>query len=223
MRRPRAHRVRLEVSRGAWGEEVSVINPILTGISSAAQALEALFAATQGGPASSSAGAFSTGQGLPSGGAQQTAPSNPSNRFAPAALGFLTALQDPDSAAAGFVSGAETAIGHDVSSFGSVLEKLKDALTGVAPGSASAAASALSIGSAAAGALSVATASIAVGALGQLTSGLAALFGDGHHLHHHHHGGWGQVGGAGAAGSAGATGAVGSSAAPGAGAVTATG
>src|SRR5581483_824603 len=168
------------------GEEIGLINPILMGVSSAAQALEALFAATQPSPASSSAGAFSTGQGLPSaaGANLQVGPSNASNRFAPAALGLLTALQDPESAAAGFIHGAETAIGHDISGVGSVLEKLKDALTGAAPSTASVAASALAVGSAAAGALSAATASISVGVLGQLTSGLAALFGDHHHLHH---------------------------------------
>jgi hypothetical protein len=168
-----------------------VINPIVTGVSSAVQALEALFASTQGNPASSSGGAFSTGQGLPTsaGAGAQAAPSHASNKFAPAALSFLTALQDPESAAAGFASGAETAIGHDISSIGSVLEKLKDALTSVAPGAASVSASALSVGSAAATQLSVATTSIAVAALGQLTSGLAALFGDHNHVHHHHHGG----------------------------------
>lgn len=139
-----------------------MINPILTGVSSAARALEMLLTSGPSSPASSSAGAFSTGQGLPSGAAAnpQTAPSNASDRFAPAALGFLTALQDPGSAAAGFVSGAETAIGHDVSSIGSLLEKLKDALTGAGPGSASVAASALSVGSAAAGALSSAADSV---------------------------------------------------------------
>ncbi len=177
--------------------EIGVINPLLMGVSSAAQALEALFAATKANPASSSAGAFSTGQGLPAqpGASAQTAPSNASSQFAPAALGFLTALQDPDSAAAGFVHGAETAIGQDIRGLGSVLEKLKDALTGVGPGTASAAASALATGSAAAG------------ALGQLTSGLAGLF-DGHHHVHHHHGGWG----AGGPGSASATASVGASA-----------
>jgi hypothetical protein len=159
------------------------------GVSSAAQALEALFAATQANPARSSAGAFSTGQGLPAGpgASPQTAPTNASNRFAPAALGFLTALQDPDSVAAGFIHGAETAIGQDVSGIGSVLEKLKSALTGAAPGAASAAASALTMGSAAAGQLSVATTSVLVGALGQLTSGLAGLV-EGHHRMHGHHG-----------------------------------
>ena len=159
-----------------------MINPILTGVSTAAQALEALFAATQGASASSSAGAFSTGQGLPSGqgASAQTAPSNASNQFAPAALGFLTALQDPTSAAAGFVHGAETAIGQDVSGIGSVLEKLKTALTGTAHGGASVAASALTVGSAAAGALN------------QLTSALTGL--GGAHRHHHHGGGLGAAG-----------------------------
>lgn len=188
-----------------------MINPILTGVSSAVQALEALFASTQANPASSSAGAFSTGQGLPTtpGAKAQAAPSQASNKFAPSTLSFLTALQDPESAAAGFVSGAETAIGHDISGIGSVLEKLKDALTGAAPGAASVAATAMSVGSAAAGQLSVATASIAVGALGHLTSGLAALFGDHTHVgHHHHHAG----GMANAVGSVGATGTVGASA-----------
>ena len=191
-----------------------MINPILTGVSSAVQALEALFAATQTGPASSSAGPFSTGQGLPTGagGKPQVAPSNASSQFAPATLGFLTALQDPESAAAGFVNGAATAIGQDIGGIGSVLEKLKDALTGVTPGAASVATSARSVGSAAAAQLSIATTSIAVGALGQLTSGLAALFGDSHHVHHHHHGGWGAAGGAQAAGSVGSTGTVGISA-----------
>ncbi len=187
-----------------------MINPIVTGVSSAVQALEALFASTQTNPASSSAGAFSTGQGLPTpGGANaQAAPSNASNKFAPSTLSFLTALQDPESAAAGFASGAESAIGHDISSIASVLEKLKTALTGAATGSSSTAAAALSIGSAAATQLSVATTSIAVGALGQLTSGLAALFGDTHHMHHHHHGG----GSVGLAGSTASTGTVGASA-----------
>jgi hypothetical protein len=141
------------------------------GVSSAASALEALFASTKGGPAGSSAGAFSTGQGLPTGQANaQAAPSNASNKFAPAALGFLTALQDPESAAAGFLHGAETAIGQDVSSIGSALENLKDALTGTAPSSASVAASALSVGS------------VAAGSLNQLASELTGLGG-----HHHHH------------------------------------
>ena len=189
-----------------------MINPIVTGVSSAVQALEALFASTQTGPASSSAGAFSTGQGLPTtqGANAQAAPSNASNQFAPSTLSFLTALQDPQSAAGGFISGAETAIGHDISNIGSVLEKLKTALTGAATGSSSTAAAALSIGSAAATQLSVATTSIAVGALGQLTSGLAALFGDHTHVHHHHHGGGGM--GVGSASSAGSTGTVGASA-----------
>ena len=54
-----------------------MINPIVMGVSSAVQALEALFASTQTGPASSSGGAFSTGQGLPTTGASaQAAPSN---------------------------------------------------------------------------------------------------------------------------------------------------
>ena len=191
-----------------------MINPIVTGVSSAVQALEALFASSQANPASSAGGAFSTGQGLPStqGPNAQAAPSNASNKFAPAALNFLTALQDPESAAAGFVSGAETAIGKDISAIGSVLEKLKDALTGVAPGAASVATSAMSIGSAAAGQLSVATASIAVGALGQLTSGLAALFGDSNHMRHHHHHGGGM--GAGALASSGSSGNAGANAAP---------
>src|ERR1700722_4959408 len=78
--------------RCAWdlmvrGEEISVINPIVMGVSSAVQALEALFASTQTGPASSSGGAFSTGQGLPTTGASaQAAPSNASNKFAPSTL-----------------------------------------------------------------------------------------------------------------------------------------
>jgi len=160
------------------------------GVSAAARALEALISTNQSSPASSSAGAFSTGQGLPTGpGAQgasgqganaQTAPSNASNRFASATLGFLTALQDPESAAAGFVHGAETAIGQDVSGVGSALEKLKNALTGPSPSSASVAASALSVGSTVAGALN------------QLPSELTGLFG-GHH--HHRHGGVGAPGG----------------------------
>lgn len=175
-----------------------MINPILTGVSSAVQALEALFANQPANPASSSAGAFSTGQGLPTGSAASPQASNASSQFAPATLGFLTALQDPSSAAAGFVSGAETAIGQDVASVGSMLEKLKNALTSAAPGTASVAASALATGSAAAGALSIATTSAAVGALGQLTSGVAGLFGGHHHMHHHH-------GGAGDAGSSAAT------------------
>jgi DNA-binding NarL/FixJ family response regulator len=135
-----------------------LINPILTGVSSAAQALEALFATTKASPASSSAGAFSARQGLPAGpgASPQAAPSNSSNKFAPAALSFLTALQDPESAAAGFAHGAEGAIGKDISAVGSMLEKLKNALTAGASGSASASANALSVGSAAAGALSVA-------------------------------------------------------------------
>jgi hypothetical protein len=172
-----------------------LINPILMGVSSAAQALEALFSANGSSPASSSAGAFSTGQGLPTAqGAQgasgqganaQTAPSNASNQFSSAALNFLTALQDPESAAAGFVHGAETAIGQDVSNVGSALEKLKNALTGASPNSANVAASALSVGSTAAGALN------------QLSSELTGLFG-GHH--HHHPGGVGAKGGAGASG-----------------------
>jgi hypothetical protein len=192
------------------GEGISVINPIVTGVSSAVQALEALFGSTQTNPASSSAGAFSTGQGLPTtgGASAQAAPSNASNKFAPSTLSFLTALQDPESAAAGFASGAATATGQDINNIGLVLEKLKTALTGAATGSSSTASAALSIGSAAATQLSVATTSIAVGALGQLTSGLAALFGDGNHVHHrHHHGGVG-IG----VGSASSTGTVGASA-----------
>ncbi len=174
-----------------------MINPILTGVSSAAQALEALFATTKASPASSSAAAFSARQGLPAGASAspQAAPSNASNKFAPAALGFLTALQDPESAAAGFARGAEGAIGQDISGVGSVLEKLKTALNAGASGSASASASALSVGSAAAGALSVATTSVLVGALGQLTSALAGAGGAMHHMHHHH-GGMGLTGGA---------------------------
>jgi hypothetical protein len=189
-----------------------VINPIVTGVSSAVQALEALFASTQPGPASSSGGAFSTGQGLPTtqGANAQAAPSNASNKFAPSALNFLTALQDPQSAASGFVSGAETAVGQDISGIGSVLEKLKTALTGAASGASSTASAALSIGSAAATQLSVATTSIAVGALGQLTSGLAALFGDNNHMRHHHHHGGGM--GVGSASSTASTGTVGASA-----------
>jgi hypothetical protein len=145
------------------------------GVSSAASALEALFASAKGGPAGSSAGAFSTGQGLPTGQANaQAAPSNASNKFAPAALGFLTALQDPESAAAGFLHGAETAIGQDVKSVAGMLEKLKDALTGAGPSTASIAAGALSAGSAAAGALSMSANAVLSGLLGG---------------HHHHHGG----------------------------------
>jgi hypothetical protein len=130
-------------------EEIGLINPILTGVSTAAQALESLFAPNRGASASSSAGAFSTGQGLP-GAAAQAAPSHHSHMFAHAALSLLTALQDPESAVAGFVHGAETVIGNDIHAIGSALEKLKEALTGVAPGSASLAASAQSIGSQAA-------------------------------------------------------------------------
>jgi hypothetical protein len=132
------------------GEEIGLINPILTGVSAAAHALEALLAPSKPNPASSSAGAFSTGQSLPGGAAAQTAPSNHSDRFAHAALGLLTALQDPGSAVAGFVSGAETAIGKDIEGVASLLEKLKDALTGAGPGPASVAAAALATGSAAA-------------------------------------------------------------------------
>jgi hypothetical protein len=174
-----------------------LINPILTGVSSAAQALEALFATTKANPASSSAGAFSARQGLPAGpsASPQAAPSNASNKFAPAALNFLTALQDPQSAAAGFARGAEGAIGQDISGVGSVLEKLKTALSAGASGSASASASALSVGSAAAGGLSVATTSVLVGALGQLTSALAGAGGAMRHMHHHH-GGMGTAAGA---------------------------
>ena len=169
-----------------------MINPILMGVSSAASALEALFAAGKSSSASSSAGAFSTGQGLPTGQAAtaQAAPSNASNQFASAALSFLTALQDPESAAAGFVHGAETAIGQDVKGLGSTLEKLKNALTGTGAGSASVAASALSVGSAAAGALN------------QLTSELTGLAG-GHH--HHHHGVMGASGSAAATASSAAS------------------
>ena len=163
------------------------------GVSSAARVLESLFASTQAGSASSAAGAFSTGQGLPSGqggAATQTAPSNPSNQFAHATLGFLTALQDPESAAAGFIRGAETAVGQDVQSLGSTLQKLKDALTGAAPSSASVAASALSVGS------------VAAGSLNQLASELTGLSG-GHHHHHHH--GPGAAGGVAAASSSAAS------------------
>lgn len=149
-----------------------MINPILTGVSSAARALESLLMPGQGNPASSSAGAFSTGQGLPAGASGSLQASHASNKFASAALGVLTALQDPESAVSGFVHGAETAIGQDVKSIGSMLEKLKDALTGAGPSTASVAASALATGSAAAGALSM--------------TANAALFGllDGHHHHH---------------------------------------
>jgi hypothetical protein len=158
------------------------------GVSTAAQALESLFTSNQSGSASSSAGAFSTGQGLPtSQGVKanaQTAPSNHSSKFAAAALGFLTALQDPESAAAGFVHGAATAVGQDVKDIGSALEKLKNALTGPAPSSASVATSALSVGSTAAGALN------------ELASELTGLG-----RHHHHHGAGG-AGGANAASSA---------------------
>jgi hypothetical protein len=173
-------------------EEIGVINPILTGVSTAAQALEALFASTPANPAGASAGTFSTGQGLPTGqGANpQTAPSNASNQFAAGALSFLTALQDPGSAAAGFVHGAETAIGQDVSGLESALQKLKTALTGGATGTSSAASSALSVGSAAAGALS-STGSSMVSALSQLTSALSGLEGGRHHGRHHHGGGGG--------------------------------
>jgi hypothetical protein len=157
---------------GASPREIGVINPILTGVSSAARALESLLMPGQTNPASSSAGAFSTGQGLPTGPSGSPQPSNASSRFAPAALGFLTALQDPESAAAGFIKGAETAIGQDVKGVAALLEKLKDALTGAGPSPSSVAASALSTGSAAAGALS--------------TAANLALFGllDGHHHHH---------------------------------------
>ena len=129
------------------------------GVSTAAQALEALFASTKPSPASSSAGAFSTGQGLPAGATPQAAPSHASNKFAAAALNFLTALQDPESAAAGFAHGAETAIGQDIKAIGSVLDKLKTALTSAPTGASSLAASAMSIGSAAAGVLSLSGAS----------------------------------------------------------------
>jgi hypothetical protein len=131
-------------------EEIGLINPILTGVSTAAQALESLFAPNRGASASSSAGAFSTGQSLPGAAAAQAAPSHHSHMFAHAALSLLTALQDPESAVAGFVHGAETGIGNDIHAIGSALEKLKEALTGVAPGSASLAASAQSISSQAA-------------------------------------------------------------------------
>jgi hypothetical protein len=166
-----------------------VINPILMGVSSAASALEALFATSKSTSASSSAGAFSTGQGLPTGqgATPQAAPSNASNQFSSAALSFLTALQDPESAAAGFVHGAETAIGQDVKGIGSALEKLKNALAGTGAGSASVAASALSVGSAAAGALN------------ELTSELTGLAGA---HHHHHHGVMGSSGSAATASSA---------------------
>jgi hypothetical protein len=131
-----------------------LINPILTGVSTAAQALESLFFSGKPGSASSAAGAFSTGQGLPGGsGAAPSAPSNHADRFSHAALGVLTALQDPESAVAGFVSGAESAIGKDISGVASMLEKLKDALTGAPANPASVAASALATGSAAATAL----------------------------------------------------------------------
>jgi hypothetical protein len=149
------------------------------GVSTAARALESLIASNQSGSASSSAGAFSTGQGLPTsqGATAQTAPSNHSNKFASAALGFLTALQDPESAAAGFVHGAATAVGQDVKDVGSALDKLKNALTGPAPSSASVGASALSVGSTAAGALN------------ELASELTGLG-----RHHHHHGAGGAAG-----------------------------
>ena len=143
-----------------------MINPILTGVSSAAQALEALIAPRQAGPASSSAGAFSAGQGLPGAAGAKTAASHASDKFASATLGLLTALQDPTSAASGFVSGAETAIGQDLTSVSSVLGKLKDALTAEAPSSASVAASAMSTGSAAAGALASVADSALLGLLG---------------------------------------------------------
>jgi hypothetical protein len=187
---PPRHAGRLRLGGAGRSREIGVINPILMGVSSAAQALETLFATTKASPASSSPGTFSTGQGLPAGpsASPQAAPSNASNKFAPAALGFLTALQDPESAAAGFAHGAEGAIGQDISGVGSVLEKLKNALTAGASGSASASASALSIGSAAAGGLSVATTSVLVGALGQLTSALAGSGGALHHIHHHNGG-----------------------------------
>lgn len=134
------------------------------GVSSAAHALESLFLPAKPGSASSSAGAFSTGQGLPTGAdaqaAAQAAPSHHSHLFAHAALGVLTALQDPESAVAGFVSGAETAIGKDMQGVANVLEKLKDALTGAGPSSASVSATALAAGSAAATTLNAAFAAL---------------------------------------------------------------
>jgi hypothetical protein len=161
------------------------------GVSTAARALESLIASNPSGSASSSAGAFSTGHGLPGGqGATaqsanaQTAPSNHSSKFASAALSLLTALQDPESAAAGFVHGAATAVGQDVKDVGSALEKLKNALTGPAPSGASVSASALSVGSSAAGALN------------ELASELTGL---GRHHHNHAAGAAGGVGASSAA------------------------
>jgi hypothetical protein len=158
--------------------------------SAALQALQTLMASLAAGPA---AGAGFAGQGLP-GGADATpgaaAPTLPGNgsggRFIGPALAFLTALQDPDSAAASAAKGmASVAVAHLTDDLGSALDRLTQALGGSAD-TASAASAQLtglaSTSSNAAAALAGGTASSLFQALDQLGA-MLGLFG------RHHHGG----------------------------------
>ncbi len=164
------------------------------------QALESLFLAKPPGSASNAAGAFSTGQSLPTTGAatpQGAAPSNPSDQFAQSTLSFLTSLQNT---ATGTVSGlltdAKTAFTNDVSELTSALNTLKQALGGASGSTSSASAPSLAVSTSSAGAspLAAGTSSALLQALTQLGSTLqafAALQGTGGGHHHHHHAGWG--------------------------------
>ncbi|HTX50613.1 MAG TPA: hypothetical protein VME40_14600 [Caulobacteraceae bacterium] len=201
-----------ELAASSW--ESKVINPIISAGSNALQALEQLWSARQSSPGAGAAGAFSTGQSLPTGANSTSggqAPSSPGDQFNTAALSFLTSLQDAGSSAAqqltssGYLpSQAQGAVQQGLGDLTSIVNQLEQALSDGAGGAtassatptslASTAASALtglaSTASAAASALTSGTPTATASALSQLMTELQSLgLGGGRH-HHHRWGGW---------------------------------
>lgn len=145
-------------------------------------------------------GASSAGQSLPGGNISTSSQSpaatlagpSPSGQFASDALAFLTALQDPRSAAAAAAqSTASYAMNQGVGALNSALDTLTQALNG-ASSTASSAASQLTgvatTASAAASSMSLSTASTLIQSLDQMMSSAGG--------HHHHLHGGGDAGGA---------------------------
>ena len=152
-------------------------------------------ASLQTSAASAVSGVGSTGQSLQGGaastGTSTVAPSllqsSPSSQFAASALSFLTALQDPRSAAASAVQAtASVAVGQASSVLSSALNALSQALDGsstTASASATSLASLASTASAGASSLAGGTSSTLLQALDQLSSALGSSG-----AHHRHHG-----------------------------------
>ena len=154
-----------------------MINPIVSGISSALQTLDQLLGAPLPANGRGGADAFSTGQTLPAGATSAAPPSTAPGQFAPAALGFLTSLQDEGSH---IWSTAKGHIGHDLTDLASIVGQLQQALNG---SSSTSSAQATSLASLPAGVQSVLTSSAFAQALNELGTALQGFAAFGDHLH----------------------------------------